>query len=333
MTEIRVYRDGRSETVDDEASALAAATESGTVAWFDLLATDAAGIAATGRALGWKAVVAEQLHRTHKRARLEITDHSTIAVFLPACYLDDTETVLESSLAVVLTPHAVVTIRGDAWVDLAPARAIIEQHPQLARTGRGVLWAIAASVLDGYGPVLTGVEDDIDEIEVAMFEQESDVSRRIFALQRELIALQHASAPLPEMLDALADVSTGGDDAFLAPKFRDTSDAAEHVTRRVAGFRATLDNALTVHATLVGEQSNVEMKRMTEFSIRQNDQVKKISSWAAIGFAPSLVAGIYGMNFHVMPELSWPWGYPLALALMVGVAGGLYTVFKCHDWL
>ena len=94
-----------------------------------------------------------------------------------------------------------------------------------------------------------------------------------------------------------------------------------------------MDAALTVHATLLDQRRNEAMERMTQQSIQQNDQVKKISSWAAIGFAPTLVAGVYGMNFHNMPELSWTWGYPFAIGLMVAVSAGLYLIFKRNDWL
>ena len=81
------------------------------------------------------------------------------------------------------------------------------------------------------------------------------------------------------------------------------------------------------------QRRNDAMQRMTEQSIQQNEQVKKISSWAAIGFAPTLVAGIYGMNFQFMPELAWPWGYPFAIGLMIAVSAGLYVLFKRNDWL
>ena len=101
----------------------------------------------------------------------------------------------------------------------------------------------------------------------------------------------------------------------------------------MAACRHTLENALTVHATIVDQRRNDAMQRMTEQSIQQNEQVKKISSWAAIGFAPTLVAGIYGMNFQFMPELAWPWGYPFAIGLMIAVSAGLYVLFKRNDWL
>ncbi|RZL73924.1 MAG: transporter, partial [Rhodococcus sp. (in: high G+C Gram-positive bacteria)] len=102
---------------------------------------------------------------------------------------------------------------------------------------------------------------------------------------------------------------------------------------RADSFRAHLQTALTVHATLVGQQQNAEMHHLTEASVAQNEEVKKISAWAAILFAPTLVGTIYGMNFDHMPELHWVTGYPVALALMLITSLALFAVFKRQRWL
>ena len=152
-------------------------------------------------------------------------------------------------------------------------------------------------------------------------------------LQREVIDLGHATAPLPDMLLRLQRIVENRFHVDDAPAFREVADRARYLDARVSAFRGTLDSALAVHSSLVDQRRNEAMQRMTETSLEQNDQVKKISSWAAIGFAPTLVAGIYGMNFRTMPELDWPWGYPFAIALMAAVSAGLYVVFKKNDWL
>jgi magnesium transporter len=105
------------------------------------------------------------------------------------------------------------------------------------------------------------------------------------------------------------------------------------IVERADSFRALLQNALTVHSILVGQTQNDEMRSMTQTSLSQNEEVKKISAWAAIGFAPTLVGTVYGMNFEHMPELGWYYGYPLAIALMVAISTALYIVFKRRDWL
>jgi magnesium transporter len=110
-------------------------------------------------------------------------------------------------------------------------------------------------------------------------------------------------------------------------------DHAMKVTERVDSFRTLLQNALTVHTTLVAQKQNDEMKNLSETSIAQNTEVKKISSWAAILFAPTLVGTVYGMNFDIMPELHWQFGYPMALGLMVATSITLYRVFKSRGWI
>lgn len=196
-----------------------------------------------------------------------------------------------------------------------------------------MVWAIIEHLVDAYGPVLGGVENDIDEIEDELFSRDPDVAQRIFKLQREVIDLQHATAPLGDMLDRLQPIAAEAMDTAEAPAFRDIDDRARHINDRVGGFRHTLDNALTVNATLADEARNEEMRRLTEFGIEQNDQVKKISSWAAILFAPTLVGTIYGMNFDNMPELDWKFGYPVALLAMLTTSVTLFLVFKHKDWL
>jgi magnesium transporter len=126
------------------------------------------------------------------------------------------------------------------------------------------------------------------------------------------------------------------DDAQLLEIKRHFRDVLDHVLRvidRSDAFRTLLENALTVHSTLIAQQQNDELTRMTETSLAQGEQVKKISGWAAVLFAPTLVAAIYGMNFTNMPELKWVLGYPFALALMLGSGVGLYIAFKKRGWL
>lgn len=114
---------------------------------------------------------------------------------------------------------------------------------------------------------------------------------------------------------------------------RDVADHVTHTVERVEEFRILLRDILTVNATLVAQRQNEDMQKVGEASNRQAEEARKISAWAAILFTPSIIAGIYGMNFRFMPELNWAFGYPLAIALMVVVAGGLYAIFKARKWL
>ena len=178
--------------------------------------------------------------------------------------------------------------------------------------------------MDDYAPVVAGLENDIDEIEDEVFGGETDVSRRIYQLSREVIGFQRASTPLPEMLGRLmADPSVGDEERRY---LRDVLDHALRVQEQVNGFRQLLQNILNVNLTL-------ETKQLTEASNLQNEEVKRISAWAAILFAPTLIGTVYGMNFDHMPELHWRLGYPLALVLMLGTSLVLYTLFKRRGWL
>jgi magnesium transporter len=179
-----------------------------------------------------------------------------------------------------------------------------------------------------------GMEDDIDEIEDELFSGDPDVARRIYELAREAMGFQRATHPLVRIFKSL---ESGYDkyqvDIELRRDMRDVLDHVLRIVERADLFRALLENALTVHSTLVTQAQNEEMRQLSHASIEQGDQVKKISSWAAILFTPGLVAGIYGMNFTHMPELSWVLGYPMAMGLMLLSAGLLYVVFKRHNWL
>jgi magnesium transporter len=160
------------------------------------------------------------------------------------------------------------------------------------------------------------------------------VSQRIYELSDEVIEFQRATRPLLVMLEGLVQgFDKYGTQEDLQRYLRDVADHATTAAERVAGFRQNLTDILTVNATLVNQAQNEEVKRLTEASFQQNEEVKKISAWAAIIFAPTLVGTIYGMNFDNIPELHWTYGYPFALILMVLVSVGLWLIFRYRGWL
>ena len=211
----------------------------------------------------------------------------------------------------------------------------MESEPEFLALGPdAVLYAILDQVVDEYEPVAAGLENDIDEIEDDLFAADPGVSRRIYELSRQVITFQRATAPLAGILQTL--MGSGPDrvpDPELQDHFRDVLDHALRLGERVAAFRALLQNALAVNAALVAQRQNDEMRLLTESSFAQNEQVKRISSWAAILFAPTLIASIYGMNFRAMPELDWALGYPMALGLMIAMGLVLYWTFKHNKWI
>jgi magnesium transporter len=149
-----------------------------------------------------------------------------------------------------------------------------------------------------------------------------------------VVEFQRATRPLLAMLDSLsAGFAKYGIDEELQRYLRDVADHAATVVEQAESFRGMLADILTVNTTLVTQAQNEEMRRLAEASNAQNEQIKRISSWAAILFAPTLIGTVYGMNFRHMPELGWVWGYPFAVLLMATVCVGLYLIFKRRGWL
>ncbi|MCV0334767.1 magnesium/cobalt transporter CorA [Microbacterium sp.] len=309
--------------------------ERGGMGWIGLYRPSEEEILAVADEFGIHALVVEDALSGHQRAKLERYGEVLFMVLRPARYLDDVEEVEFGEVHVLVGPDFVVTIRHAESPDLARVRRRLEADPALlARGPEAVMYAILDEVVDEYTPVLAGLENDIDEIESQLFEENTDATQRIYDLGREVIDFQRATQPLSGMLEALLR----GSDKYqvteeLQRYLRDVLDHTLRVSDRATTFRTVLDNALTVESTIVARRQNEEMRRMTELSIRQNDEVKKISGWAAILFAPTLVGTIYGMNFDHMPELHWLLGYPMAVGMMIALGFGLYAAFKRKGWL
>ncbi|GAA4894811.1 magnesium and cobalt transport protein CorA [Streptomyces coeruleoprunus] len=277
----------------------------------------------------------EDAMEAHQRPKLERYGDTLFVVLRAARYLDAQEEVDFGELHVFVGPDFVITVRHGAAPDLSAVRRRMEETPELLALGpEAVLYAILDAVVDGYAPVVAGVQNDIDEIETEVFRGDPAVSRRIYELSREMVEFQRATRPLVGMLHGLmAGFAKYGTDEELQRYLRDVADHVTHTSERVDGFRQALTEILTVNATLVTQQQNAEMRALAEAGFEQNEEIKKISSWAAILFAPTLVGTIYGMNFESMPELSWSFGYPFAIGLMGMVCVSLYVIFKRRDWL
>jgi magnesium transporter len=261
----------------------------------------------------------EDAIKAHQRPKLERYGKTLFVVLRPARYLEESETVEFGEIHVFVGPSFVVTVRHGETPALEQVRQRLEGDPELLRRGSAaVLYAIMDRVVDDYAPVVEGLENDIEEIESEVFGGNPGVSLRTYQLSREVIEFQRAIGPLARVLKDLTEDEGLEVDPEVRRYLRDVRDHVVRVTERVEGFRELLNNILSLNLTLVG--------------IRQNDEVKKISAWAAILFAPTLVAAIYGMNFEHMPELYWLFGYPFALLLMVLVALALYLVFKGRGW-
>ncbi|MDT9692096.1 magnesium and cobalt transport protein CorA [Streptomyces sp. P9(2023)] len=277
----------------------------------------------------------EDALEAHQRPKLERYGDTLFVVLRAARYLDAQEEVDFGELHIFVGQDFVITVRHGAAPDLSAVRHRMEENPDLLALGpEAVLYAILDAVVDGYAPVVAGVQNDVDEIETEVFSGDPAVSRRIYELSREMVEFQRATRPLVGMLHGLmAGFAKYGTDEELQRYLRDVADHVTHTSERVDGFRQALTEILTVNATLVTQQQNAEMRALAEAGFEQNEEIKKISSWAAILFAPTLVGTIYGMNFETMPELQWAAGYPFAILLMAAVCVSLYVIFKKRDWL
>ena len=237
-----------------------------------------------------------------------------------ARYLDEPEKVEFSEVHILVGKDFIVTVRYEAIPALEEVRRRLEGEPELLRQGpQPILREIMDQIVDDYEPVLEGLGTDIQEVEVEVFGGNEDVSQRIYELSRELVQFQRATSPLARSLERGGERNEHDIDPELRSYLRELHDRVLRVEEPTEGFRDMLSDILVVNLTLIG--------------VRQNDQTKKISAWAAILIVPTLITGIYGMNFDFMPELHWTFGYAWALLLMVGSSIGLLWFFKRSGWL
>jgi magnesium transporter len=303
--------------------------------WLGLYRPEPAELGELAEQYGLPDLAVEDAIQAHQRPKFERYGDTLFVVLKAARYLDAAEEVEFGELHLFLGRQFAITVRHSESPDLARVRRRLESEPALlAKGSEAVLYAILDAVVDGYSPVVAGLANDIDEIETEVFRGDPGVSRRIYELSQEVVEFQRAAAPLMGILAAItAGFDKYGVDEDLRSYLRDVEDHVVQVNERIEAFRLQLRDILTVNATLVAQRQNDEIRELTEASIAQGEEVKKISAWAAILFAPTLVGTVYGMNFDVMPELSWTYGYPMALVLMGAVSVVLYLVFKRRDWI
>jgi magnesium transporter len=337
IVDAALYRDGRRMETPTSLAEIyhRLPGEPGTMAWIGLFRPSPAQLWEAAEQFGLHELAVEDAIVAHQRPKLERYGKTLFVVLRPARYLDEAEEVDFGEIHVFVGPEFVLTVRHSQTPDLAVVRSRLEADPDLLALGpEAVLYAILDAVVDGYAPVIAGLQHDIDEIETEVFRGDPQVSRRIYELSREVVDFQRATRPLLAIMNGLqAGFQKYGTDEELQRYLRDVADHATTVAERVNGFRQALGDILTVNATLVSQAQNEEMKMLAEAGHAQNNEIKKISSWAAILFAPTLIGTVYGMNFVHMPELDWRFGYPFAVTLMLLVCVSLYFVFKHRDWL
>lgn len=316
-----IYVDGsRVATLDSLEETFESWGRWGGMAWVGFYEPTEEEFAAVASGFGLHGLAVGDAVQDHQRPKIEHYDDSLLVVFKSARYLDDEESVEFGEIRVFLGKDFVVTVGRGEPDGLAGVRRKLEAAPALLRRGpMAVLGAVMDHVVAGYGPVVDGLGNDIDEIEEDVFAGRADVSRRTYGLFREVLQFQRAIKPLSGISDDLIEDETLARDQEIKRYLRRVRDHALRVTEQADAFRELLQSILNVNLTLV--------------SVEQGEQTKKISAWAAILFFPTLIAGIYGMNFKFMPELGWAIGYPYSLVLMLLSSFLAYLVFKRIGWL
>jgi magnesium transporter len=264
--------------------------------------------------------VADSLHPA-QRPKLEKYGDMVFLVLKTLWYVKESDTVKGGQIALFMGPDYVVTVRQGAGFELERVRHHLEAHADVLKQGpAAVVYAVCDRVVDVYELVVSDLEDDVDEVEASVFSPgRANASKRIYELNRELNTLRRAVDPLRAPMQQFATAEITGVSADAAPFFRDVAD---HLAR-VADAVDSLDNLL----------SSAFDANMSRIGVQQNDDMRRMSAWAAIFAVITVFAGIYGMNFVNMPELRWSFGYPLLLVVMIVASGALYVKFKRSGWL
>ncbi|MFF3323412.1 magnesium and cobalt transport protein CorA [Streptomyces sp. NPDC002889] len=276
---------------------------------------------------------AVQAHQRPKVQRYDDTGGgrgagTLFAVFKTCRYVEHEELTAASEvvdtgeLMVFTGADFVITVRHGRHGSLGPLREALESAPeQLAKGPAVVLHAIADQVVDDYLAVADAVQDDIDDVETAVFSEQAGRgdAGRIYQLKRELLELRRAVAPLDRPLWALATRPLPPVGPEIQPYFRDIVDHLARINEQITGFDGLLDSILQAH--------------LAQVTVAQNEDMRKITAWAAIVAVPTMVCGVYGMNFEHMPELRWTYGYPLVLGVMATACLVIHRSFRRNGWL
>jgi magnesium transporter len=330
IVDCAIYRDGhRSEGPEDLSDALAEARAAHGFVWIGLHEPSEKEFDHVTQEFGLHPLAVEDALKAHQRPKLEVYDDSLFLVLKPVVYEPKSDEVSTGEVMLFLGDSFVVTVRHGEGAPLSAVRRRLEHEPELLVKGpTAVLYAIADAVVDHYLDVATELQTDLEELETEVFSPDGGGSRhtasRIYNFKRQILEFRRATGPLALPLSRLAGPGAyGGTVPFVderaRPFFRDVSDHLTRVNESVEGLDRLVSDILSAH--------------LAQMSVRQNDDMRKISAWAAMAAVPTMIAGIYGMNFDHMPELRWVWSYPAVIGLMAALEVLLYRLFKSRGWL
>ncbi|MGW4028074.1 magnesium and cobalt transport protein CorA [Streptomyces sp. NPDC004838] len=335
VVDCAVYRDGRrldSGACQTPREAMLRVREGGGFAWIGLhepTEEEFAGIAAE---FGLHPLAVEDAVHAHQRPKLERYDDTLFTVFKTVHYVEHAELtatseVVETGEVMCFTGRDfVITVRHGGKGSLRALRYGLQKDVELLSKGpSAVLHAIADHVVDGYIAVAAAMQDDIDEVEIDVFSAPSKGSSRgtdagrIYQLKREVLEFKRAVSPLLRPMQLLSERPMRLIDPDIQKYFRDVADHLARVQEEVIGFDELLNSIL---------QAN-----LAQATVAQNEDMRKITSWAAIIAVPTAVCGVYGMNFDYMPELRWQYGYPMVLTAIAAICFTIHRTLKRNGWL
>lgn len=321
-----VYRDGARHPCVDLSDSLAALRADGAPGtdflWIGLKDPTPGEFETVRRELDLHPLAVEDVLSSQGRAKVEAYDDTLVAVVKTLRYVESTSDIETGQVTVVVAPHIAVTLRSGEMAPLEGARARLEQHEQeLLRHGpMSVLHTVLDTVVDTYADIDDEVALDLADIERDVFGGGNRTqSSTIYRLKREVLEFRRAASPLRLAVQTLTDKTGPVHSRELRLHYRDVADHLNLVLQNIETYDALLSDVLSAHLTQIG--------------VQQNEDMRKISAWAAMIAVPTLIAGIYGMNFDVMPELRWAIGYPVALVAMATLIVVLHRSFKRSGWL
>ncbi|MFF4105195.1 magnesium and cobalt transport protein CorA [Streptomyces sp. NPDC001903] len=326
IVDCAMYRDGRrSPAPEDLSDALDEARAGGDAfLWVGMYEPTEEEFEHVSREFRLHKLAVEDALTAHQRPKLEVYDDSLFVVLKPVMYDDDTDTVTTGELMLFIGDSFVVTVRHGEGAALSAVRHRLEHEPEVLRHGpTAVLYAVSDAVVDHYIEVAAELQADLEEVEADVFAPQAtdtkNTAARIYGFKRQVLEFRRATSPLLQPMDRLAFGNVPFVHEHAQPFFRDVADHLTKASEYIEGLDRLLSDALAAHLAQMG--------------VRQNDDMRKISAWAAMAAVPTMVAGIYGMNFDHMWELRQSWGYPVVIMVMVGACLGLHRLFKTRGWL
>jgi magnesium transporter len=300
---------------------LAEANQRDGFVWVGLADPTEAELSAVADAFQLHPLAVEDALNAHQRPKLDRYEDSLFLTLRTLWYVDEEDAVETGEINIFVGSTYVVTVRHGAGSELHTRRIDLEADSKVLTHGpSAVVYAVCDRVVDDHEQVAASLQEDVDEIESSVFSPDrTDDSVRIYTLKREIAEMRRAVMPLKEPMRQFADGRVEGIDAQARPFFADVYD---HVARTAEAID-TLDNLLTA----------AFQAHLARISVQQNEDMRKISAGVALAAVPTLIAGVYGMNFDHMPELRWQFGYAYSVALMGVIVWALWVFFKKSGWL